>query len=282
MTAPAKVNLFLRLTGKEANGYHALQSAVTFLDAGDILEFSPHDSLMIDIDGPFAGQLDAPQNNLIYKAAKLLAEEYKTEVGAKIRLIKNLPVAAGLGGGSSDAAATLLGLIKLLRLREDDRKLQSIAVRLGADVPACLARRTVWIEGTGATVTLLPPLPDMYFVLVNPGVPVLTADVFRKFSGSKFSTPLKPGARRKSFLEWIADLKMYSNDLTESAVALTPDIRQVLADIAQTKNCALARMSGSGATCFGIYENRAAADLAAKMLQEKHPDWWVTAAGLLK
>lgn len=281
LSAPAKLNLFLHITGRREDGYHTLQSVMVFVNTGDELKLSPHDSLYIDIEGPFAEPLDKPQDNLVYKAAQLLAAQYKIPARAKIILTKNLPVASGIGGGSSDAAATLKGLIKLWNLPDDALLLQKLALQLGADVPACLYKKPVWAEGIGEKLTALPDMPDLHFVLVNPLVPTPTPLVFQQF-GSRFSTPLQFSGRRKSTAEWIADLKIYRNDLTDAASAITPVIRDVLAALGRTKGCLLHRLSGSGATCFGIYSTAEDSKAAARALEKSHPDWWVTAADMLK
>jgi 4-diphosphocytidyl-2-C-methyl-D-erythritol kinase len=279
--APAKINLFLHITGKQADGYHTLQSMMGFVDVGDDLTFSKHDSLYIDVKGPFAGELEDPKDNLVYKAARHLAEQYKVPLCGKIVLTKNLPVAAGLGGGSADAAATLKGLVKLWDLPEEPHRLQKIALGLGADVPACLYKKLVWAEGVGEKMTPLPEMPGIHFVLANPLIPTPTAEVFKKFR-SRFSTPLQFSVRRKSSAAWIADLKIYHNDLTDAACAVTPAIRDVLDSLSGTTGCQLSRLAGSGATCFGIYGSAEAAKTAANDLRARHPSWWVTPADMLK
>ncbi|MFH1157365.1 MAG: 4-(cytidine 5'-diphospho)-2-C-methyl-D-erythritol kinase [Pseudomonadota bacterium] len=279
--APAKVNLFLHITGKREDGYHLLQSLMGFVDVGDDLTFGPHDSLYIDVNGPFASPLGNPRDNLVYKAAILLSEHYKVPPRAKINLTKNLPIASGLGGGSSDAAATLLGLAKLWLLREDPDKLAEIAQKLGADVTACLYKKLVWSEGIGEKITRLPDMPDIHFVLANPMVQTPTPEVFRHFR-NRFSPPLQFSGRRKTTAEWIADLRIYRNDLTDAAITVTPEIRDVLAAIGGTAGCILHRLSGSGATCFGIYGNAEAAHVAAHTLKDQYPDWWVIRANMLR
>ena len=282
MFAPAKLNLFLHVTGKRADGYHTLQSLVCFVDVGDHLEISPHDSLYLEAEGPFAASLGgSPRDNLIYKAAVLLAEEYKVPLRGKITLTKNLPVSSGIGGGSSDAAAALKGLAKIWRLPEDTERLQRLALKLGADVPACFYKKTAWMEGIGEKITLLHDLPDLYFVLANPLVATPTAQVFGKFNG-RFSPEIQFSGRRKTIEAWLADFKMYRNDLTAAALAVTPEIQNVMSALAGTTGCLLHRLSGSGATCFGIYSSAAMATAAANQLKEKYPEWWITEASILK
>ena len=281
LLAPAKINLFLHITGKRPDGYHLLQSVVVFVNIGDRLTFTRHDSLFIDVTGPYAGDVCAPRDNLIYKAAVALGENYRHPPRGQILLEKNLPVASGMGGGSSDAATTLKGLSQLWGLPEEFDRMQKIAATLGADVPACLMRRPVWMEGVGEKMMRLPDMPDLHMVLVTPAVATPTPEVFRQFRG-KISPPIQFIGRRKSMGEWIADLKLYRNDLTEAAIAVSPDIKIALQSIRETSGCQVARLSGSGATCFGIYDTDAAAKAAVNKLRQQHPDWWITAAGLLR
>jgi len=276
--APAKINLFLHVTGKRDDGYHTLQSLMVFADVGDDLEFSAQESFQVEVKGPFAATLPEQKDNLIYKAARLLSEEYAVPLQGKIILTKNLPVASGIGGGSADAAAALKGLVKLWNLPHDQSgdplRLQRIAQQLGADVPACLYGRTVWAEGTGETLFRVPDMPVVHGVLVNPLIPTATAAVFKNFRGGFKPRLSFPGERGMT----VADLKKCRNDLTEAAVAVTPEISNVLAAIAATENCLLHRLSGSGATCFGLYDNATAALTAAVALQARHPGWWVMLA----
>jgi 4-diphosphocytidyl-2-C-methyl-D-erythritol kinase len=281
LLAPAKINLFLHLTGKRDDGYHLLQSLMIFVDVGDRLEIAPYDGLFIDVDGPFAGDMSAPHDNLVYKAAVLLAEDYKMQPRGRITLEKNLPIASGVGGGASDAAAALTGLARLWGLPEEPDRLHRIAQKLGSDVPACLVRSPVWAEGTGDKMTRLPGMPDMHFVLVNPRKATPTSEVFRRFR-RRFSAPIQFTGRRKTMHEWIADLKLYRNDLTDAATEICPDITVALQSIADTPNCHFARLSGSGSTCFGVYDNPAAAYAAVNKLRERHPDWWIAQANFLR
>jgi 4-diphosphocytidyl-2-C-methyl-D-erythritol kinase len=280
MLAPAKINLFLHITGKRDDGYHLLQSVMVFVDVGDALEFSPHDSLFLDVEGPFAADMPPPHNNLIYKAAQLLAAEYNVPMRARITLKKRLPVASGIAGGSSDAATALRGLARLWGLPEEKDRLRRLGEKLGADVPACIARRAVWTEGIGERVTPLLDMPAMHFILVNPMVATPTPEVFRRYR-EKFSPLLQFSGRRKSMQEWIADLKLYRNDLTRAAMGVTPEIRAVLEALRATPNCHFARLSGSGATCFGVFDHAQASAAAMNKLKQEHPDWWISPANLI-
>lgn len=281
LPAPAKINLFLHITGKRPDGYHLLQSLMVFVDIGDEIEFSRHDGLFLDVDGPFAGDMPQAAGNLVYKAAVLLAEEYKMQAHGAATLTKNLPVASGIAGGSSDAAAALKGFARLWGLPEEQERMMRLAQKLGADVPACYITRPVWAEGIGEKVTRLAEMPAMHFVLVNPMVATPTPEVFKRFHRA-FSPAIQFSGRRKTMHEWIADLKIYRNDLTEAALEVCPDIRAVLAALEETPNCQLARLSGSGATCFGMYDSPAAAVAAVNKLKQTHPGWWVAAANLVK
>lgn len=272
IAAPAKINLFLHVTGKRPDGYHLLQSLMVFAETADILEFSSHDGFLLETVGPFAPAIAAPEGNLVWKAASLLAREYKVPLKAKIILHKNIPVAAGLGGGSSDAAAALIGISRLWGLPEDMPRLQKIAPDLGADVPACLVRRPVFAEGIGEKLQEVTGLPPLHFVLANPGTPSPTAAVFRYFR-PPFSAPVElPGDKN----EWMTFLKDCRNDLTAAATKTCPEIAGVLQALADTSGCLFSRLSGSGATCFGIYDTAEKAQTAAALLKKNRPQWWVT------
>lgn len=281
MLAPAKINLFLHITGKRDDGYHTLQSLMVFVDVGDELEFAPHDSLFIDIDGPFAGDMPEPQDNLVYKAAQLLANDYHETVRGRITLNKRLPIASGIAGGSSDAATALAGLARLWGLPDERGRLEKLAQKLGADVPACLARKPVWAEGIGEKMTYMSEMPPLHFVLANPMKPTPTPEVFRRFR-NKYSPIIQFSGRRKTAPEWIADMKIYRNDLLDAALEVTPEIRQVLDAISSTPGCHVARLTGSGATCFGVYDNDNAAMAAVNKIKQQYPRWWVAPTKLLK
>lgn len=266
--APAKINLFLHITGKRADGYHTLQSLMAFVSAGDRLSFSAAKELSLEVQGPFASSLASPQDNLVYKAARLLAEKHGISPDVKITLTKNLPVASGLGGGSSDAAAALKGLTKFWKLQEDLLGIERIALELGADVPACIGAHSVFAEGIGEVLKGVT-MPSLYLLLVNPLVPTPTAEVFRKFSGG-FMPPVE---KKASYA--LPDIIAGRNNLTAAAIAVTPAIAEVLAALAGTPDCQLARVSGSGATCFGIYPDEKSVSRAAAILKKVYPEWWV-------
>lgn len=277
LEAWAKVNLTLHVTGRRPDGYHELDSLVVFAGVGDTLEITAAEDLSLSLEGPFASALDAAESNLALRAARSLREGFGATAGARLRLVKRLPVAAGLGGGSADAAAALRGLAHFWALGAPEDALHEIAARLGADVPACLTARPSLLSGVGELVQAAPPLPGFWLVLVNPGVPLSTPAVF-KARGGPFSAPQPwteaPGTAR----ELAVRLAEGRNDLEAPAIALVPAIAQVLSALRATPACLLARMSGSGATCFGLYETEAAARAAARRLGADQADWWVAAA----
>jgi len=268
--APAKVNLFLHVTGKRDDGYHLLQSLVAFADAGDSLSFLPAAEFHLSLSGPFATELTADEGNLVSRAARAMEQEYGRPLSCHIELQKNLPVAAGIGGGSADAAAALRGIGHLWGISRQDARVVKIAAGLGADVPACLLSKPALAEGVGEILTPVPHMPKLHAVLVNPGVPCPTPEVFSRFALQKAATPVS--LPRDG---WIDFLKSCRNDLTAAAQDVCPEITLVLKALSETKNCDLARLSGSGATCFGLYNSAAEAKAAAQDLSARHPGWWV-------
>ena len=277
--APAKVNLTLRVIGRRADGYHEIESLVAFADVGDALTFSPGGALALSVAGPTAAAAGQIADNLVLKAARALAERVERLKLGGFALSKRLPVAAGLGGGSADAAAALRLLARANGLAPDDPRLMQAARATGADVPVCLDPRPRLMRGIGEILSpplVLPALPGL---LVNPGVPVPTKDVFARLglaSGERrgATSEIDP-ARLKDRDALIAYLSSQPNDLEAPAVALQPVIAAVLAAIAQQDGCLIARMSGSGATCFGLFASDAAAAAAAKGLRAAYPGWWV-------
>ena len=230
--ALAKVNLYLHITGRRGDGFHELDSLFVRVDSGDRLKLAAADGLNLDIDGPFAPALSAKEvgDNLVLTAARRLACHLDREPGAAIHLQKNLPVAAGLGGGSADAASTLLGLRMLWRAEIPDDRLRAIAAELGADVPACLAHHPLQVAGIGERLVPAPDLPPAWLVLVNPGIELSTADVFRRFAGG-FSRAM-PLDGAPANVETLADvLRARRNDLEPAAMGLVPEIADVLATL---------------------------------------------------
>ena len=275
--ARAKVNLYLHVTGRREDGYHLLDSLVAFAEIGDILSAEPATTLALDVTGPFAAALAGEPDNLVLRAARALATEAGVSHGAHIVLDKRLPVASGVGGGSADAAATLRLLCRLWGIAPAPEVLGRLATGLGADVPVCLAGQTVRMGGIGERLEPAPVLPACGIALVNPGTAVSTAEVFRTRHGT-WSEPAELPAGWDSVAAMAADLGGLRNDLEPAAIARHPVIGDVLADLAATPGCLLARMSGSGATCFALYGDAAMARAALSSLQK--PGWWCWAGSL--
>ena len=277
----AKVNLTLQVTGRRADGYHELESLVVFADVGDVLTIEPvaTNSLTLTVQGPQAGPLHFEHDNLVMLAAEALCERAGVRAGAAITLTKNLPVASGIGGGSADAAAALRGLTRFWQLDLPTSELAEIALTLGADVPVCLRGEAAIMSGIGEELQSLPALPPLWLLLVNPGVAVSTSEIFRALAGNFSSVvgPRLPPIGLAPFIDWLA---ARGNDLQAPACRLAPAVTEVLAALDDTGDCLLARMSGSGATCFGLYASEPAARAAAAALAETHPDWWVAPARL--
>ena len=275
--APAKINLALHVLGRRADGYHLLDSLVVFAAVGDTLRAGPAEDLTLAVAGPFGAALAGEADNLVLRAARLLAESGGVAPRARLILDKQLPVASGIGGGSADAAAALLLLSRLWRLDLPAPALSALALRLGADVPVCLRGRPARMGGVGEALAPLPPLPGCGLVLVNPGVAVATQAVFRARDAA-FSPPLVLPDAWPDATALAATLAAHRNDLEAPAIALAPEIADVLAALRDTENCLLARMSGSGATCFGLFADPGAATAAAERL--RRPGWWVWGGAL--
>ena len=271
--APAKVNLALHVTGRRDDGYHLLDSLVVFADVGDRLTAAPDAVLSLAVTGPRAAGVPVDAGNLVLRAAALLGHGR----GARIVLEKHLPAAAGIGGGSSDAAAALRMLARLWGVALPD---PAAVLTLGADVPVCLHARPARMRGIGESLTPLPDLPPFWMVLVNPGVPVPTGPVFAALA-RRDNAPLPPSLPRLADAVALANwLGACRNDLEPPARALVPAVGQALAALAGQPGCLLARMSGSGATCFGLFATASGAAAAAAALKAAAPGWWVTDAGL--
>ncbi len=270
--APAKINLALHVLGRRADGYHELDSAVAFADVGDELDFAPASEFALAAEGPFADGLPAVAENIILKArelaAKIAASRGRSLPGAAIRLVKNLPVASGIGGGSANGAAALRGLLRLGGIEALDPEIMAAALGLGADVPVCLRATSCRMGGIGERLVELPGLAPMAAVLVNPGLGLATASVFSRLG-------LEPGESHGQPLDAASDPSSWRNDLTAPAKALAPQISEVLELLASGEGLRFARMSGSGATCFGVYASAAAAAMAARALASARPRWWV-------
>jgi len=277
--APAKINLYLHVTARRDDGYHLLDSLVCFANVHDTVTLAPADNLTLHIDGPSAGPLLNAGDNLVLKVARTLAEAAGIAPRAEIRLNKRLPVASGMGGGSSDAAATLSGLCRLwgLSLATDD--LMALALGLGADVPVCLYGKAAFIGGIGEDIAPAPPLPPCSIVLVNCGDSLSTPAVFAA-RDSPFSVVGRFDSSPANATELAALLATRDNDLYLAAARLMPAIPDSLKAIGKTNGVLLSRMTGSGATCFGLYATPGEATAAALKLSGEHPEWWVEAAVL--
>lgn len=284
--APAKLNLYLHVGPPLADGRHPLDSLAAFADIGDTVIASASDRLDLAVDGPFADTLGADPDNLVLRAARALATTDGRPPQAALRLTKRLPVASGIGGGSADAAAALRALNRLWGLGRTDADLEAIAAPLGADVPVCVAGRAALMSGTGETLAPSPALPqDIGVVLVNPRVAAPTGPVYRAFDAltpgtADFAAPALPDAL-PDLEALVRVLAARRNDLETAAISLVPAIADVLGALRTTPGVAFARMSGSGATCFGLTVGRAAAGRAAAELASRHPGWWVAAGVLL-
>jgi len=288
--APAKVNLTLRVRGKRADGYHEIESLVAFADIGDDVTLTPGAALALEVDGPTSAAAGPADDNLILKAARHLAARIPKLTSGSFALTKRLPVAAGLGGGSADAAAALRLLARANGLALDDSRLMEAARQTGADVPVCLDPRARVMRGVGDVLSEPVGLPLFPAVLVNPRVVLATKDVFAAFDRlprpaqhaltTPPSSPSPASTGSPAFAggdnaKLIARVKSTTNDLQPAAVSLQPVIADVLAALSSFDGCTLWRMSGSGATCFGLFGAQGAANDAARRLDAAHPDWWV-------
>ena len=276
--APAKINLFLHVGEKRGDGFHDLQSLVVFVDVGDTLAFSPSPELTLTLHGPFASGLEAEDDNLVLRAAQALAKHTgRPAAKAAIRLMKQLPVASGIGGGSADAAAVLRGLTRLWALDLSWTELRAVAETIGSDVPVCVESKASWMEGRGERVMPAATLPQMPMLVVNPGIAVSTAEVFRTLATRHGTGRINRATPLSSPRELIAFLTKTSNDLQAPAQQIAPVIGHVLDELSRMPGVELWRMSGSGATCFALFDDQNAAEMAQVALSHTHPDWWVRA-----
>lgn len=278
--APAKINLYLHVGAPASDGYHPLCSLMAFADFGDLVSAHAADAFELAIRGPFAAGLAADADNLVARAARLLIAEAKRPLPPLgLVLDKRLPVASGLGGGSSDAGATLRLLCNEYRLSPGDGRLEALAASLGADGAACLWARPVIAQGRGELLSPAPVLPpDLDVVLVNPGVPVSTAEVYRRFDAAgrfgDIAQPLAPDAF-ESAAELAGWLALQRNDLEAAAIATAPEVGAVLETLADEPETLLARVSGSGGTCFALCASDIEAEGLAERLEAMVPGWWV-------
>ena len=278
--APAKLNLYLHITGRRADGYHLVDSLIAFAAIHDTIEARDADALTLVIEGPFAGVLGREPDNLVLRAARALAELAGVRSGAAITLVKRLPVASGIGGGSADAAATLRALQRLWGVNLSEPQRTELALSLGADVPMCLGGQAAFAGGVGADLVPVRSLPSAGLVLVNPLLALSTAAVFKARTGP-FGTAARFGDAPRDVASLARILAERRNALEPAATMLCPAISQVLAALDQAPGCRFARMSGSGATCFGLFDDEIAARSAAQALAAARPDWWVAPSRLV-
>lgn len=281
--APAKINLSLVVRGRRADGYHELNSLVAFADCGDVLRVREADALHLDLSGPFAKDLRSDDTNLVMQAISRFDNYLGVKTTGHFTLEKNLPVASGIGGGSADAAATLR-LLSRLHVREvAPHALASLGLCIGADVPVCIDAHPALMWGKGELIERLQSIPDFWFVLVNPGVAVSTASVFEALKApmllEKEAGPARPSfADLAALTQW---LDAHGNDMERAAMSIAPAISDAVTALCTIHDCRLARMSGSGATCFGIFDDEKSARAAETALRIVHPDWWIVAAARL-
>ena len=281
--APAKINLALHVVGQRADNYHLLESLVTFTETGDRITARPADKLTLKIVGQFSAKLSADKSNLVLRAAYALRQMLQPDglkvSGASILLEKNLPIASGIGGGSADAAAVLLALAELWNVAIEPAKMVQLAARLGADIPMCLLSKPLIAKGIGDEISPVS-LPILSLVLVNSGTEISTPAIFGSLA-DKSNPGLPDLPKFKHCQDVVHFLEHTRNDLQNPAIAHAPEILSVIDALMEEKGCLLARMSGSGATCFGIFADQTSAEQAALNIAELRTDWWISATNTL-
>jgi len=282
VAAPAKINLYLHVTGRRGDGYHILDSLVAFAGIHDTLKVSPGDDLDLEIDGPFAADLVDQPDNLVLQAARALAALTGARQGASLQLSKRLPLASGIGGGSADAAATLKALMRLWKVTPGPADLQALALALGADVPVCLNGRAAFMAAIGEELSPAPALPAGSLVLANPGVALSSPQVFQTYAdiGGPYGEAGRFDYAAGDLGELVSILKTRRYDLTPAALRLVPEIADVVAALEGCAGALMARMCGSGATCFALFEDPGEAAAATLRLAGEHPGWWIRAGSL--
>jgi 4-diphosphocytidyl-2-C-methyl-D-erythritol kinase len=284
--ARAKINLTLHVLRRREDGFHLIESLVVFADVADRLNAGFAPQFGLTVTGPFAGDLAPGEDNIVLEAARAVAHGIGgVPPGAELMLEKNLPVVSGIGGGSADAAACIRALLKLHGVKAGDIALSQLASGIGADVNVCLASKSAVISGVGNVVEPAPRLPRVHAVLVNPGLPLATPAVYHTLGlapGEDFpeAAPPLPADGFRTVEALAEHLRATRNDLRAPATRLVPAIADVEAALAAMPGCLVARMSGSGATCFGLFASRAEAHDGAQWLAADHPDWWVRATML--
>jgi len=279
--APAKINLFLHLTRKRRDGYHELQSLISFADIGDYISIEPADSFSFNIDGDFSANFIENEqkshldcSNLVVRAARALSQLSNQVLKVKITLTKNLPLAAGLGGGSSDAAAAIWGLQQFWGIKSDEKYLLPLMTKLGADVPVCFNCQTSLVEGIGETLLPVNQIEEIPILIINPLISCPTQEIFLRHNGI-FNKKINLPNYFESVFDYIDFLKSTNNDLYQPATQLIPEIGNIINAMEAQESCLLTRMSGSGASCFALFETIEQANQAKQAILDENPDWWV-------
>lgn len=266
--APAKINLTLNVTGKRDDGYHLLHSLTCFSDFGDDITLTPHNEFKFTV-GSEIGEVPINYDNLVVKTAHLLARHYNKPLNCHIHLTKSIPMGAGLGGGSADAAATAKALLQFWDITADVPEINALLLTLGADIPVCYYAKPCIFEGIGEIITPLNNTPNFHAVLVYPSVSSSTPEIFKNYHQAYSKTPV---LKEDDYLNFT---KNNNNDLTEAAIKITPAIKELLEKLLKTEECLTSKMSGSGSCCFGLYPSEKASQLAAEKIQKERPNWWV-------
>jgi len=282
LQAPAKITLYLHVIGQRSDGFHTIDSLTSFANIADTLTFKPLADFRLRVGGPFASQLGTIGNNLVTRAVRLFANKAGVKPTGEIFLKKNLPVAAGLGGGSSDAATALHGVGQLWDISPERVLSIEDLVSLGADMPICFHGKCASVGGIGEVIHSNSSLPNAWLLLANPGVSIATKDVYERlmppYNSSKHAHQLYKPA---NVVDLANALRQTRNDLTPAACLFAPAIRLVLRSLGAMNDCLLARMCGSGATCFGLFQSEDAVRASEEMLKSKYPTWWVRRTSLL-
>jgi 4-diphosphocytidyl-2-C-methyl-D-erythritol kinase len=276
LTAPAKINLALHVTGRRPDGYHLLDSIAVFADVGDRIEIADGEGIDLKVSGPFAAHAPGDASDLAFRAAAAFFDATRLRRAATIHVEKNIPAGAGLGGGSADAAGVLLGLNRHFHAGLSPDALRALGPKLGADVPMCLAGQALRARGIGEEIEILERWPALALVLVWPGQPVSTAEAFKALA-RRDNPPLPAPPTAAAAGDIAGYLASCRNDLEAPALAVAPVIGEVLAALRATEGCLLARMSGSGSASFGLFADRSAAEAAAKAIGRERPSWWSVA-----
>lgn len=283
--SPAKINLYLHVTGRRDDGYHTLDSLVVFADIGDDITIEPAQGFSFHINGPYADSFDAKakdaspnSSNLIVRAVWELSRRLKKNTNFKVTLTKNLPIASGIGGGSSNAAAMLWGLLDYWNITNHPEGFEELMINLGADVPACFHCAPCQMSGIGEILEPAPSMDEIPVLLINPNEPCPTDKIFKrfaKFHSDDFKAKMEIPGTLETYNDLILFLQNKSNALQQSATEYCPTIIDVLETLDAQDGCGFSRLSGSGATCFGLFENFEDTKKAARNIVDTHPDWWV-------